>query len=325
VSGATVINYKPEVLSVRDYYAYGGEINERTFEPIKPKYRYGFNNKENDNEIYGNGNAINFGDRIYNSRLGVWWGVDAKYYKYPMMSPYVFAGDNPIIFVDKDGRDIILCIKDSNNRYKYKKKYSPDMQPTTEEKVINEVIKALNEIYKVNTSESGVTPHDIIEKLANDKNIRLEIIVADHNFDPDLKRNTSFFHPINEKEGYIKLDPFLGLEFINKEDLLTEENRVSPTVILAHELRHAYDYFSNKEEYNKNTKKYPEGSEKEKYTSKEEEIAMGTEHDVAKARGEALRKYHNIEEKYKIKYDTKSSTTTEPKYERRNSSQSKQK
>ncbi|HPQ09149.1 MAG TPA: hypothetical protein PK995_07970 [Bacteroidia bacterium] len=107
VSGNVVLNYKPEVLSIRDYYAFGSEINERTFEPIKPKYRYGFNNKENDNEIYGNGNAINFGDRIYNSRLGVWWGVDAKYYKYPMMSLYVFAGDNPIIFVDRDGREIV--------------------------------------------------------------------------------------------------------------------------------------------------------------------------------------------------------------------------
>ena len=35
-------------------------------------YRYGFNGMENDNEVYGERNAIDFGARIYDSRLGRW-------------------------------------------------------------------------------------------------------------------------------------------------------------------------------------------------------------------------------------------------------------
>ncbi len=34
------------------------------------KYRFGFNGKENDNEIQGDGNSYDFGARIYDSRLG---------------------------------------------------------------------------------------------------------------------------------------------------------------------------------------------------------------------------------------------------------------
>jgi len=103
VSGVVVLNYKPEVLSIRDYYAFGSEINERNFEPIKPKYRYGFNSKENDNEIYGNGNALNFGDRIYNSRLGYFLSVDKMFSEAPEWTPYRFGADNPNLFVDKKG------------------------------------------------------------------------------------------------------------------------------------------------------------------------------------------------------------------------------
>lgn len=39
-----------------------------------------------------------------------WWGVDPHAAKYPSTSPYVFCNDNPIIFVDKDGRDAILIV-----------------------------------------------------------------------------------------------------------------------------------------------------------------------------------------------------------------------
>lgn len=69
-------------------------------------YRYGFNGKENDDEVKGGGNSVDFGDRIYDSRLGNWLSVDPLFAKYPAFSPYCFAADNPILFVDKDGREI---------------------------------------------------------------------------------------------------------------------------------------------------------------------------------------------------------------------------
>ncbi len=48
---------------------------------------------------------IDFGDRGYDPRRGQWWSLDALSSKYPNLSPYVFAGNNPILFVDYDGKD----------------------------------------------------------------------------------------------------------------------------------------------------------------------------------------------------------------------------
>jgi len=68
-------------------------------------YRFSFNGMEKDDETYGDGNAYDFGARIYDARLGRWMCVDPLFLKYPSLSPYVFCNSNPILFVDVDGRD----------------------------------------------------------------------------------------------------------------------------------------------------------------------------------------------------------------------------
>jgi len=69
------------------------------------EYKYGFNGKENDDEIAGNNNALDFGARIYDVRLGRWLSVDPIEKKYAMYSAYAFCVNNPILFVDLDGND----------------------------------------------------------------------------------------------------------------------------------------------------------------------------------------------------------------------------
>jgi RHS repeat-associated protein len=69
-------------------------------------YRFRFNGKENDKETYGDGNALDFGARIYDSRLGRFLSVDPHKMNYPNFSTFAAFTDNPILFVDKDGRDI---------------------------------------------------------------------------------------------------------------------------------------------------------------------------------------------------------------------------
>ncbi|MBK7682325.1 MAG: RHS repeat-associated core domain-containing protein [Bacteroidetes bacterium] len=69
-------------------------------------YRFGFNGKENDNEVKGVGNSLDFGARIYDSRLGRWLIVDPLTKKYPDISPYAYAANNPIFFIDPDGEKV---------------------------------------------------------------------------------------------------------------------------------------------------------------------------------------------------------------------------
>ena len=74
------------------------------------KYRYGFNGKENDNEVKGDGNHIDFGARMYDARLGRWLSLDPLQKKYPSVSAFNYCLNNPNIYIDKDGRDAILIV-----------------------------------------------------------------------------------------------------------------------------------------------------------------------------------------------------------------------
>ena len=65
--------------------------------------RFGFNGKENDNDVKGFGNQQDYGMRIYDTRLGRFLSVDPLASSYPSISTYSFAENDPINFIDLDG------------------------------------------------------------------------------------------------------------------------------------------------------------------------------------------------------------------------------
>jgi RHS repeat-associated protein len=83
------------------------------------QYRYGFNNMEKDDEISGNGNSYDFGDRIYDPRVGRWLSSDPFESKFPSQSPYSFANNSPISTIDVNGDSSVVVISGlSNSTYK---------------------------------------------------------------------------------------------------------------------------------------------------------------------------------------------------------------
>ena len=66
-------------------------------------YRYGFNGKENDNEVKGEGEQQDYGMRIYDPRLGRFLSVDPITRDYPWLTPYQFASNSNILGIDRDG------------------------------------------------------------------------------------------------------------------------------------------------------------------------------------------------------------------------------
>jgi RHS repeat-associated protein len=68
-------------------------------------YRYGFNGKENDNEVKGEGKMQDYGMRIYDPRLGKFLSVDPLAKAFPWYTPYQFAGNKPIWAIDLDGAE----------------------------------------------------------------------------------------------------------------------------------------------------------------------------------------------------------------------------
>jgi RHS repeat-associated protein len=82
-------------------------------------YRYGFNGKENDNEVKGEGNQQDYGMRIYDPRLGKFLSVDPIIKAYPWYSPYQFAGNKPIWKIDLDGAEEALNLNDAGGKAAY--------------------------------------------------------------------------------------------------------------------------------------------------------------------------------------------------------------
>jgi RHS repeat-associated protein len=102
-----------DISGVQDYYPFGSlmpgrhtittssEVNEHAEKP----YRFGFNGMEKDFEVKRNtGSHYDFGARVYDSRLGRFFSGDPWEAKYSWQSPYVYGANNPIFFLDKDGK-----------------------------------------------------------------------------------------------------------------------------------------------------------------------------------------------------------------------------
>jgi RHS repeat-associated protein len=108
--------YNADVVTATDYYPGGMQMPGRKYEN-GTSYRYGFNGKEEDNEISGDGNKLDFGSRIFDSRLVRWLSTDPLQAKYPFASPYNFVLNNPISFIDPDGKDIIIGENYANTHF----------------------------------------------------------------------------------------------------------------------------------------------------------------------------------------------------------------
>ena len=71
-------------------------------------YRYGFNGKENDNEVKGEGNQQDYGMRVYDPRVGRFLSVDPLFKGYPWNSPYAFAENDVLRSIDLDGLEKLV-------------------------------------------------------------------------------------------------------------------------------------------------------------------------------------------------------------------------
>jgi RHS repeat-associated protein len=112
-----------DVWTATDYYAFGSPMPGylasapglgRSWQAPNEDYRFGFNGKEHDNEFRndnstpgsGLGNSYDYGARIYDPRVGRWMACDPDAKKYPNMQPYSYAAENPIVFIDPDGKRV---------------------------------------------------------------------------------------------------------------------------------------------------------------------------------------------------------------------------
>jgi RHS repeat-associated protein len=118
------------------------------------RYRYSFNGMETDDEVKGEGNSYDFGARIMDPRIGRWLSCDRFAGKAAELTPFRFAGNVPIVYIDPDGNFEI--------KYTVYKDRSGRILGITKETIYGKFKRGANAI--VNVPYQNAPPRKIIIK-----------------------------------------------------------------------------------------------------------------------------------------------------------------
>lgn len=97
-----VLDANLNLVEQNDYYPFGKRIDDP--EKLTADNIYRYNGKES-LEIFGIPYS-DYGARLFDSNIGRWLQTDPLAQDYPNISPYAFCANNPIKYVDSDGRMI---------------------------------------------------------------------------------------------------------------------------------------------------------------------------------------------------------------------------
>ena len=97
-----VVDTVGEIVSYDDYDAWGMQLAGRSANYGYANDKYKFTGKELDTET----GYFHFGARAYDGRIGRWNVVDPLFEKYPNVSPYNYALNNPLRFIDPKGKEV---------------------------------------------------------------------------------------------------------------------------------------------------------------------------------------------------------------------------
>ena len=147
-----------------NYYPFGGQLVDTLKAMVlSPNFQqYKYNGKEFDN-MYGL-NTYDYGARQHEPTLARWDRIDPLCEKYYSVSPYAYCANNPVKFIDPDGRTIY--VDDGNgNRYRYEdgKYYDNDGNEYNPEEgsYLHDAQLAL---YELSQTETGKTMITILSK-----------------------------------------------------------------------------------------------------------------------------------------------------------------
>lgn len=106
-----VLNSTNTVISAQDYDAWGYQLENRSYNSSAMKYD--FTGKERDNET----SYDYFGARYYDSRIGRWGGVEPLLNNFIDVSPYVYSINQPLNFLDPNGKKVRISGDSPNDIY----------------------------------------------------------------------------------------------------------------------------------------------------------------------------------------------------------------
>mgnify|MGYP002464091699 FL=1 len=238
-----VINRSGTVEETNHYYPFGGVFG--TTGNTQP---YKYNGKEFDTKK--GLNWYDYGARYYDAALGRFTTVDPSSENYYAFNPYSYCVNNPIKYIDPDGKDFIIWYKDSNGKQAYFSFNGKNAAMAPNNSFVNAVVEA----YFYNSKNGG---GEYAQKIVTNAKLKVGIVESD--------KDNRF-----DSSGFIRFNPNAGLK-------LNDGNILSPATGLEHEAAHAFNMKTNKVDESPDTR----------YGTKEERsVIQGAELKTAKANGE---------------------------------------
>lgn len=254
----SVVRNSLEIIEENNYYPFGlkhkgynGNVSANV-NRVASKFKY--NGKELNDEL--GLDWYDFGARNYDPALGRWMNLDPLAEKYYSWGTYHSVFNNPIRFVDPDGKQIIINYTDENGKtqkhvYEYGAKYDGDNE------FLKDFYAAVNYILDNDADTTG-----LIKSLANDTENTVDIFqdTEKNNRFHGIWKAANYFEPNpkdKDEDAVIIWNPEIGV----KPDLTIDRDAdpdkfISPSLGLLHELGHAQSYFADDEQHDTDSEEW---------------------------------------------------------------------